>query len=489
MTRDSFAQSYHVPTASNSHIGWAVSIMPGSAPSTPGSRPIPPKDLISLRNARTGEVFKFACRTCIDGHRAPLCDPNKHRNRILFRRPNPGRPARQCGHARSASCDCLSKRTLCTTLTDPEWDLVNAGMVISVVMYDSVEELNAATDAIQTMDATFPTPPQQFYTPVAPMQTSLPIHHGMRTYFGQSPAGVDLSASHANWQEYMPAPPTTQSAPGQHMPVSALHDGQNDQIHTFQAMASIGQYVPVQHPLITANGNRQDDRIHTFQASPQSPGDLTRDVQFGQFQVDVHARQEYIPASHSTPSTMTGSSSAMHTPMDPMGNDITSLQSQISMHDEFSQLSPAMQEAYLRNSSAYTSMDQMDYTPATSVASGHTGYVLDADSLSSPMPKTSQSCCSKKSVKQEAPQTFGTFNYPAATPSQQFPCAKCASTLCTCTDCPSTMQSLETRGAWAQACERTGHSENPFPPGYTGRAPQDFQGEIHDDSENLFPTV
>lgn len=63
----------------------------------------------------------------------------------------------------------------------------------------------------------------------------------------------------------------------------------------------------------------------------------------------------------------------------------------------------------------------------------------------------------------EEPQTYRNFYFPNSAPSQQFPCPSCASTLCTCTNCPTTMQSMQ-GGAWSRACGRMGHLENPYVP-------------------------
>ncbi|KAK8214722.1 hypothetical protein M8818_002302 [Zalaria obscura] len=63
----------------------------------------------------------------------------------MYRRPAPGRPARQCGHPKSAQCDCLAKRTLCCTLTSSQWDMVEQGQIVAVAMYDSREDLELAT--------------------------------------------------------------------------------------------------------------------------------------------------------------------------------------------------------------------------------------------------------------------------------------------------------------------------------------------------------
>jgi len=116
----------------------------------------------------------------------------------------------------------------------------------------------------------------------------------------------------------------------------------------------------------------------------------------------------------------------------------------------------------------HTHFDQaafITYSPINSIPS-----TLMSDSLQAQIPaiQPSQSCCSQRSRPLTTPpQTFDTFMFPNAAPMQQFPCPNCASTLCTCLNCPSTMQSFDLGGAWAQACGRSGHLENEFPPKYS----------------------
>ncbi|KAG9656400.1 hypothetical protein KCU69_g15873, partial [Aureobasidium melanogenum] len=82
-----------------------------------------PKDLIRVRNQFNGKIYKFACGTCISGHRAPHCDPKKHFDKILFRRPDPGRPPRDCGHS---------------------WGELQSGRIPTAVMYSNQRELEEA---------------------------------------------------------------------------------------------------------------------------------------------------------------------------------------------------------------------------------------------------------------------------------------------------------------------------------------------------------
>lgn len=154
-----------------------------------------PKDLITLRNAKNGETYKFACSTCINGHRAPLCDPRKHRGKVMFRRPAPGRPARQCGHPKAAQCDCLAKRTLCCMLTPEEWDQVELGLLVSVPMYDSEADLNAAQEptyqhqdfapmaGVHAFSALQPAP--QHFLPPVPVQATVQVQQTAQQHMVQ----------------------------------------------------------------------------------------------------------------------------------------------------------------------------------------------------------------------------------------------------------------------------------------------------------------
>ncbi|KAG9689336.1 hypothetical protein KCU95_g9691, partial [Aureobasidium melanogenum] len=103
-----------------------------------------PKDLIRIQNQLNGKTYKFACHTCIMGHRAPHCDPKKHFDKILFRRPEPGRPPRDCGHSVTPGCDCKASRELCCQLTKAQWATLQAGGVPVAVMYNSQRELEEA---------------------------------------------------------------------------------------------------------------------------------------------------------------------------------------------------------------------------------------------------------------------------------------------------------------------------------------------------------
>ena len=100
------------------------------------------KNLIQVRDEETGAVYHFACRTCINGHRAPSCNPAKHRGKILMRRPPPGRPANNCDHSKGANCGC-NDRNLCTRLTEEQWDEVCEGKIATARMYRTLEELEA----------------------------------------------------------------------------------------------------------------------------------------------------------------------------------------------------------------------------------------------------------------------------------------------------------------------------------------------------------
>lgn len=90
-----------------------------------------------------------------------------------------------------------------------------------------------------------------------------------------------------------------------------------------------------------------------------------------------------------------------------------------------------------------------------------------------PSHEPTQSCCSSKSRQQPRPmQTFHSYNFPRSEPTSQFPCARCASSDCTCLTCPEVRQIPEKNGAWAAQCGRGGHmTSNFFMPPQTPMAP------------------
>ena len=147
---------------------------------------------IKVIDSQTGQTHYFACRSCIDGHRAPKCNPRKHRGKVLYRRTPPGRPARSCEHTTSQSCDCAGKRNLLCVLSETQWDKVVQGSVVVADMYSTLAELNAAL---------------LFNSCDSPANKTWSIDHSE----AQTPASTDTSGytpmSHADeWSE--PAPQT-----------------------------------------------------------------------------------------------------------------------------------------------------------------------------------------------------------------------------------------------------------------------------------------
>ncbi|KAF2154190.1 hypothetical protein K461DRAFT_292857 [Myriangium duriaei CBS 260.36] len=453
--------------------------MAGPASAAPlASKPVPPKDLINLRNPKNGEVYRFSCKTCIDGHRAPLCDPNKHYGKVVFRRPNPGRPARQCGHPKQAQCDCLAKRTLCCKLTDDEWEQVREGKVVTVTMYDSLDDLNhSALEAQPPQPMAFPTLPQRgpiMYHPYSNVRMQM-------MGIGGPQGNVDPPNDPFDWNGMAP-----RRMPANSAATRSRRQGSNP--------SSLHQSAPTSGP------TDHLDQLHTFQANPQPLEDLHRTAQhaqFGQFQVDMpnsmemHSRRPAFGRLDTrTPLATPGPPSEVSTPIE---NSAVALHRQLSIHQELSQLSPAMQECYLRNSSP---IDAMSFSPSVAMSP-----VSDMDigmgGLEVPTPPPTQSCCSRspRPPRQVTQRVIGQWPMPPADPRSQFPCPNCASTMCTCSNCPSTMQSLSGGGAWAQACGRQGHLDNPFPPAFSAQLLQnghasEGDGHVMDDVEKfaLSPT-
>ncbi|KAF4554981.1 Hypothetical protein D9617_3g020500 [Elsinoe fawcettii] len=412
------------------------------------NKPTPPKDLINLRNLKNGEVYRFSCRTCIDGHRAPLCDPKKHRGKVMYRRPNPGRPARQCGHPKSVQCDCLAKRTLCCTLSSDEWDEVTDGKVVTVAMYDSLEDLETAQGKIRT---TAPSPGSS-----------------------ASPARGSSSIPSA-----MPTPPATRF---QMFGVGGPHGNVEPSADPFAWSGTAPIMNAQQHSPIDVPSPTNMQNVHTFQTMPPPGSDHARpqpqvQAQFGQFQVTlppVHTPGSVTSEPYGSYAARTPSSSVsypLHDPGTPLDHHVVALQRQLSSNLDISQIHPAIQSHYTNGMTPRTmSIEHSAFSPPIMTPeSMHIDVTLPgmAETIAAPATRPSQSCCSKKSKQPQQMQMFDSYMYPGSAPSQQFPCPSCASTLCTCSNCPSTMQSFEYGGAWAQACGRTGHLESPFPNGFS----------------------
>lgn len=84
---------------------------------------------------------------------------------------------------------------------------------------------------------------------------------------------------------------------------------------------------------------------------------------------------------------------------------------------------------------------------------------MDFESAPPPIPnqEVTQSCCSSKRTKPQQIQSLQPWQFPQSAPTQQFPCPRCASTMCTCLNCPEVMQNPLLGGAWARGCGRSGH--------------------------------
>ncbi|KAL1297493.1 hypothetical protein AAFC00_005012 [Neodothiora populina] len=388
------------------------------------------KDLITLRNARNGEVYKFACKTCIDGHRAPLCDPRKHRGKIMFRRPAPGRPARQCGHPKSAQCDCLSKRTLCCVLTNEQWDQVEQRQVISVQMYDTREDLDAAQNRRSISYA-----PSSVYSDHDTSLTnngsvssvSTPLSTPLNVFGSDSRAndGTPVSDSYP-WPAE--TPPAAIFGVNPHFPSDppARNLSQSDT----QFAASNALYRP-------PNSNTRIDmaRNGILQQSPSQMSWLQPRPEYMSYQQphsvpvhDAHFGALGLEQMHLDPGVMPN-----QTNQDFLTQNLQGQFATVNQMPQYFQPVPMTHDFTL---DADLSL-QAQFDPAQPPAA---------------MENLSQSCCSSKRARPQVNMFF-----PASAPTQQFPCPRCASTMCTCTNCPEVMQDVGRGGAWSRACGRDGH--------------------------------
>lgn len=320
-----------------------------------------------------------------------MCDPRKHRGKIMFRRPAPGRPARQCGHPKSAQCDCLAKRTLCCVLTVSEWDLVEAGQIVRVPMYDSREDLDAAQQSLR-----------------------------------QSISLMSDTATNDSFSSVStPAPQLQQFEPG---PDSFLWAGDVTQFSPFQSnfvpqpSLPFHQQNQYQQPLLEQvqaqvlqqqQQQQQQQQLHQ-QSAPHTPGWL-------------QPRPEYLPFN------------SPHVPAGPRDLPFESLR-----------------------------FDQMNLTQQIQPYPSPLPIMQESNPALQPpahLQDVTQSCCSSKRAPPQQMNQFSNFIFPRSAPTQQFPCPRCASTMCTCLECPEVMQGGNMNGAWSNACGRAGHLDaNDFPP-------------------------
>ncbi|GAB7340219.1 hypothetical protein MBLNU457_6685t1 [Dothideomycetes sp. NU457] len=98
-----------------------------------------------------GDVHRFSCRPCVDGHRAPKCGLFKHMgpNRVYVRKPEPGRPNLTCPHAGRNGCKCVENRHMACQPTPYQMVQLRAGHQVNVEMwtkYEVLEQYNLSMD-------------------------------------------------------------------------------------------------------------------------------------------------------------------------------------------------------------------------------------------------------------------------------------------------------------------------------------------------------
>ncbi|THV88518.1 hypothetical protein D6D27_07217 [Aureobasidium pullulans] len=377
------------------------------------------KDLITIRDVNTRLKHKFACNTCIQGHRAPLCDPSKHRNKILFRRPTPGRPARSCGHTHLPHCECRASRKLCCSLTNDQWDLLIDGGLPEAVMYDSQKALEDAWAAAQAPSnfSMYQYGQMMPYRPAPNVGT--PMWPGPMGPYGQS------LANPPGYLAYPPAlpsvyPPSTHH-PAYHVPTP--WDGpNNNQVYGGQMngeQMNVGQMHETQMNIAQMNAAQSTHTYTNFAADTTASLHLSEGMPF-------------LPTF--TPYTA---------------------QASMALPDEFT----------------------MDMINEERIAA-------------QPSSNPTQSCCSSRSQPQQPQQpmmqTMQPSYFPTADPRHQFPCMRCASSDCTCENCPEVRQT--STGAWSQACGRGGHLDSTIHPKLEFTAYEEFR-DTPAEQTNLPPAL
>lgn len=368
----------------------------------------------------------------------------------MYRRPLPGRPARQCGHPKSNRCDCLAKRTLCCTLSPEQWNLVEAGQIVRIAMYDNHDDLETAQNARQSSTPSQATPSlysdlastPMASTPMAnesfsPASTPAPIPRlqmmGVGGPQGNAKPGPDPFA----WTGEVPSFPT-QNLAGQYqqMPSSGFMAPSVPMYQQFEGDYPAG--VPttdmhrssLSHPSALQNPWPQPRPEYMPFNRPQFA--TAPDTSFDSLPLEQMHLSPQIQAMQTSQPFMPPSSSGQFAnqappafyPSLPMPIMPEFLEHDISMQEEF-----------------------------------------DASEPPNPIQGVTQSCCSSKKRPAQQMSGFQDFNYRASAPANQFPCPRCASTMCTCTNCPEVMQNASQNGAWSSACGRAGHLDaNDFVP-------------------------
>ena len=176
---------------------------------------------IEVIDARTGQVCKIACMSCIRGHRTTSCGLQVCRNKILWTVKRPGRPLNSCtcrfgatgrcqcvvaksacphkpkkGEKRSHGCRCDEQGRLCCVLDQCHWDALLSLQNASVDFYPTPEALQAgpptilpptpsrAAEYLRTVNSLPSTPGSLGNDGQAMTMLPLPFNHG------QSPTPV-----------------------------------------------------------------------------------------------------------------------------------------------------------------------------------------------------------------------------------------------------------------------------------------------------------
>lgn len=351
----------------------------------------------------------------------------------MFRRPAPGRPARQCGHPKAAKCDCLAKRTLCCALTSEQWDQVVEGQIIKVSMFDSRDELDAA----------------QMQQQAHPQPTPHTLLDSANTYTNSSFSSASTPAPDPRIQMYVA---TGSQGSIQHETDIFPWPGETGQMPVHE-LPSQYQQIPHRPPIAQAvppyqqfNDTLQGQVSGITQPSPHHSGSVPQTPW-------PQPRPEYMP---------------FHSPHYPARHDAQfeatelehmhlSPQPQIAPQQHFAIPTPHSQ--YNVNVAMPQYFDPVDLPAVSNFPMDRNPPTQHFEPAQPPNPTSAvtQSCCSGKRSQPTAMNDFSNWHFPASAPTQQFPCPRCASTMCTCTDCPEVMQSVEQNGAWARACGRAGH--------------------------------
>jgi len=351
---------------------------------------------IRVVDRQTGQTHYFACRSCIDGHRAPKCNPRKHRGKVLYRRTPPGRPARSCEHTTSQNCDCAGRRNLLCVLSETQWDKVVQGSVVVAEMYSTLAELN---EALLSKTCNSPA------ITTSSIDLSLGRHFDDRVE-AQTPASTDTSS---------------------YTPMSQAEDWLEPALQT--------------HSLLTNGSQMTPDPF-----SPMDTGFYPEQYPTGMIS---NSHSVYQPTDFSSPQSWNHSS--IQSPLPPPAQTIH--QAQLSHNN-----AGILPENGNGNRSCCSSRSKPAPNISTPEIS-NLPYRHPAQFTAMPSVPFFQTS-NYEPGPSVPPQPSFNFNLPSAPPSQQFPCHSCGSMQCSCTNCPVTMQTMYSNGSWARGCARTSHFDH-----------------------------